>query len=72
MSQHTPKEQDKKAKVAGYTIGTILIIIYITIGLVVMFSSLLDDEFSQNGRYFIGALFILFGLYRGYRLITRY
>ncbi|MEG0517918.1 MAG: hypothetical protein RR555_03485 [Bacteroidales bacterium] len=60
------KEQDVDAKLFWYVVSALLIITYITAGLVIMFSSLLDDEFSKSARYIVGSIFLLFALYRGY------
>lgn len=60
------KEQDVDAKVSWYVVSALLILIYVTAGLVIMFSSLLDDEFSKSARYILGSVFLLFAVYRGY------
>lgn len=60
------KQQDIDAKLSWYVVSALLIAVYITAGLVIMFSSLLDDEFSKSSRYIVGGIFLLFALYRGY------
>lgn len=60
------KEQDVDAKVSWYVVSALLIIVYIAAGLVIMFSQLLDDEFSESARYILGTILILFAIYRGF------
>ncbi|MEF9931640.1 MAG: hypothetical protein RR770_05000 [Bacteroidales bacterium] len=62
------KEQDVDAKRWWYIVSALLILLYIVAGLVIMFSSLLDDEFSKNGRYFLGCVFLLFALHRAWSI----
>lgn len=66
MQNH--KEQDVDAKVSWYVVSALLIILYIAVGIVIIFSSLLDDEFSKSGKYVLGGVFILFAIYRGYNV----
>lgn len=53
-------------------VGLIVAIVYIGFGIAIIFRS--KEIFNLSGNYFIGlgALLIVYGLYRGYRVISKY
>jgi len=59
---------ENKSKIA-FVFGIFMIIFYCVIGIFLIFSDVFVPQLSETMRIIFGTLFVLYGIYRGYRVI---
>lgn len=61
--------QNSKKKKIVFVFGIFMVLIYMGMAFLLIFSPIFTKNYSDTFRYIIGALFFLYGLFRGYRII---
>lgn len=56
----------------GYIFGIFMIIVYLGMAYLLVFSPLFEQNFSPAFRYSIGVVFLIYGVYRAYRQVKAY
>jgi len=55
-----------------FIFGLLMAVLYIIAAFVIAFTSFFEHSFTQPIRYGIGALFLLYGIFRGWRIFKQY
>ena len=63
----TSENTGNKGKIA-FVFGIFMIIIYFGMGIALLFTDIFAWQMREVVRIILGALFVLYGIYRGYRL----
>lgn len=70
MEENERKEEKKqKTSTMSYVFGIFMILIYLGMAYILMFTPIFESRFSPAVRYIVGALFMIYGLFRAYRQI---
>ena len=56
----------------GYIFGIFMIIIYLCMAYLLVFTPLFRQNFSAVFRYSLGTVFFVYGIYRAYRQVKAY
>ena len=56
----------------GYIFGIFMIIVYLGMAYLLVFTPLFRQNFSSVCRYSIGTVFFVYGVYRAYRQVRAY
>lgn len=62
-------ENEKKNNKIAYVFGLFMIVFYITMAYLFVFSGLFKQNFSPLTRYSVGIFFLLYGIFRIWRQI---
>jgi len=66
----TSENTGNKSKIA-FVFGIVMIIFYCVMGIFLMFSDVFVPQLPETVRIILGALFVLYGIYRGYRVMKK-
>jgi uncharacterized membrane protein HdeD (DUF308 family) len=62
-------ENERKTNKMAYVFGLFMIAFYIIMAGIFVFSSIFEQNFSPVVRYCIGILFLLYGIFRCWRVV---
>ena len=61
---------ENKSRIA-FVFGVFMVIIYCGMGMLFIFSDIFAWQMPETARIILGTLFVLYGIYRGYRIIKK-
>lgn len=62
----------KNANNTAFILGLFMVVFYIVAAFVIVFTSYFEQSFDPPVRYGIGAFFLLYGIFRAWRLIKQH
>ena len=69
MQQEEKDRRRKRMSTVYYIFGIFMVLFYVVMAYVMIFSPIFVKSISDQIRYSMGVLFLLYGIFRGYRQV---
>ncbi|MCP9611566.1 hypothetical protein [Coprobacter tertius] len=68
-TNNEPQGNKQRKWNAGYIFGIFMVLIYLGMAYLLVFTPLFERNFAPVIRYGFGGVFVIYGIYRAYRLV---